>query len=895
MDNNISKEYLKKLESLKIYDHDHLYKFEQAHIPLKDVIKFTVVPEYYYRQIRYPYDPNKLYLRIELPFTREYQRGIFSCSFVEAVDHNIIMPFLLFQDGRYIDWDHLYLVIDWSASYLVIDKPYSNSNNFKTILFPYDIVINDAATIYDINDRTLFMFNEEGYNINYSRFRPYLENKVIKDKRKISNMGYNSEWPQKIENPEKYRPGGKVIDTGKQTDIWLKVISKSYSGFPDGSSIEDDSIHNHPGDTYIMVSMKYSNELMAHFTGRYTNWYANLYIDGLDKKYRLGKANFVCFDRHGKLCDDDVIEVDHFNEFKMKEIGMYFDLFYYLFNNKSIDNSLLIRNKTIMDLAEKKDKESALLDIYEPFQMKFSRDISYEDNIENHLDKLYYHPNIIDDVNDNHTPIRSVFMKGSDLSADKDGNIYLLRDIINGEEVEDSYIMIFQNGELLSNYHEGKYINNYFVIPNKMILPNDKIELVYFTGVDNRRYDIKMPTDGIDLLSLSNDIDKDNIEIYSHDSPRGFKFNIQNKPSVYLEVEYTVSSNKIILNNEYYLGRPITLCSSLQFHHYSFCANSYGIRIRLPNEFDLCNKKMNYVVFINGRKQNDFHFTEMTDTRPFFEKAIYLHKTYQRGDIIDIFYLPYHQETFEPKIDMYGNIATEDENLHFNKTNSLLFINGKKIPYEEIIHLPMNGLRILRDYNSTKNIHLIQLTKPTFDKVYFSKLWESIDSLPNNYKDELLWLPSLGELPENKTINITRNMGISYDDDPENLSVGAVFASMFHKQEVHKSIMETGRFNNNLGFKVIEHAKNTIDDSEDDLCSDKLNITQVLYEIIKDYYVLPNMVKGIYSGSFYYDYDNAILDFDDKSLDNTNLTDIYIIRLLTAFRNDKIPNKNLLI
>ena len=80
------------------------------------------------------------------------------------------------------------------------------------------------------------------------------------------------------------------------------------------------------------------------------------------------------------------------------------------------------------------------------------------------------------------------------------------------------------------------------------------------------------------------------------------------------------------------------------------------------------------------------------------------------------------------------------------------------------------------------------------------------------------------------------------------------------------------------------------------MCSDELTPAQVIYEIIKDYYTAPDMTKDkdIYSNKFFYDYDARILDFDDKILDPENSTDIFIIRLLSAYKFDKSPQSNLI-
>lgn len=890
MDKIIQKDYLQALDNLKIYDTDHQYEFQQAYLPAVDSFKLRVVMSYKYMGEPVRYNPNKIYLMADLPVTDKYKREIKTMSLLEAIDNKLVKPFILFQDGKYIDWDYITIVFDWSATYLIIDKM-SDVMLFNTITFPYDIIINNYSTIYDINDRTLFMFNKEGYYINYGRFKRHLKNPAVMDDE--TNFGINASWPTKI-NENKLEPGGQVEDEDISDKLWLKTIRKAYFSFPDGSEIEDDSIYNHPGDTYTMISMRYGNEKLLHFTGRYTNWYSNMYIDDLDKEYLIGPANFVCFDKDGRIIPSTEIEINEFNEFRMKEIGMYFDMFYYTFNNKSLNNALKVKNTYVEETSEKLNPKVSL--IKEPLKIKFDRNKSYEDNILDNQDKIFYNPDIIYAVNDKHSPIRTITLKGSDIikSRNKDGCINLFRGIDKNHEIEDCFVMIFVNGELIKDNYKIKYNNNSISVPVDSIKPSDNVEIIYFHHVDNRYFNIRIPEEGYPISSLSDDINVDNIELYSKDSYRGHKYNIQNRPNTFIEVEYNIDNGFIKPDKTYYNNRPLVMTSSNQFHQYSYYANKYGLRVRLPREFNFCNKKENYIVFINGRKQNDFHFTEMTDTRPFYEKSIYLHKMYDKGDVIDIFYLPYKSEIMNIDIDKSGHLIS-DEDLYFSKNTSLLFVNGKKIPHSEISSVPMEGLRILKDYKSMKNVFLFKLEKPSFDKKYYSELWDAIGSLPNTLKDELFWLPSLGEIPENDIIHIKRSMGIK-DEGFDNSFVGAVFASMINHVEKHRSILMTGRMLNGLEMKVVERSKNTIDDIESDMCSDDLTPQQVIYEIIKDYYVAQDIMlnNSIYSNEFYYDYDSRILDIDDTILDKTNGVDIFIIRLLTAFRFDKAPQTNLL-
>ena len=899
MNQNFSSECVNALEKLKSFDHERLYEFQKAHIPLIGNMTFQRVYDFKYLGQTQFYDSKKIFLKVtNLPIKYDAHKITTINNIKYFIDNKFIKPFILFQDGKFVNWDKITLYMDWSDNYFVIDSSASHYARFESIVFPYDIIISTNATVYDINDKTLFMFNNEGKYINYKRFTGPLSNNALPNSAG-TNFGINADWPQKLDptleagsslteevEVEKEVDGELItvkerVNT-EQKDLNLKTVSPYYSGFPDGSKLASDAIYYQYGDTYTMITRKNDNENQVHLSGRYTNWYANMYIDGIDKRYLIGNVNFICFDENG-LLDTNAVSVNELNEFRLDKIGKYFDFFYHKFNNISMDNSRYItKNENILNASISLSPLVSGINI--PLSMSFSREKTYEENCTENEEKLFYKPEILLEVNDKFSPIKTITISGQEFKRSAiNGFVKLFRTLDDSYQCKDSHIMVFVNGELLSNYGDNYTKDNSFYVPVNLIKYTDSIELVYFNNVDNRYFEILMPEDGYDITKFDSSIDINNIEIFTKDAP-SFMFNISNKPNVYLPLDYEIIDNKIVVD-EFYHNKYLYIAFKNQWHHCHYNINGLGIRARLTNEFNFCDKKENYIVFINGRKQNDFHFTEMTSTRPFTEKAIYTHKLMNVGDRIDIFYLPYKSEIVDIEIDKYGNIIGED-NYFFDKPMSLLFLNGKKVSHSDIEPIPLNGLRVIKNYNTMKNVQLFRMTESMAGStLYYNEIWDAINNLPSTLKDDLL---------NNRLLDSPSEDMINYSKDiTSDQSLGAVFAGMLQGIEKHYSILNTGRMLNGLNLSVMSRSKNTIDDIESDLSSDVLSATEVLYEIIKDYYVAPNINNG-YATVFYYDYDPRILNIDDKVLINGTPTDIYIIRLLTAYNQDKIPQYNVM-
>ena len=122
-------------------------------------------------------------------------------------------------------------------------------------------------------------------------------------------------------------------------------------------------------------------------------------------------------------------------------------------------------------------------------------------------------------------------LKGSDLlkARRNDGCVHLLRNNDRNYQTEDCFVMIFVNGELVRDNYQIKYDHNSIIVPVSSIKSDDNIEIVYFHHIDNRHFDINMNENGYSLNGLSEDIDINDIELYSKDSPNEFLYNIKNK------------------------------------------------------------------------------------------------------------------------------------------------------------------------------------------------------------------------------------------------------------------------------------------------------------------------------------------------------------------------------
>lgn len=161
----------------------------------------------------------------------------------------------------------------------------------------------------------------------------------------------------------------------------------------------------------------------------------------------------------------------------------------------------------------------------------------------------------------------------------------------------------------------------------------------------------------------------------------------------------------------------VIVCSKRQFRYWNPEIESDGMEyIVLDERFKYCINQSQFLVFVNHRLLPKTYIisTPLKDT-PVGESRLYFNIEIHTTDILEIFYVsdPLYLDfnpTLIPKTDGtnsgYVRINKSETLVGLNKDSALVFVNGKKISYSDILDVSNNTIKIL-DTNTSK----ISMTK----------------------------------------------------------------------------------------------------------------------------------------------------------------------------------------
>lgn len=326
----------------------------------------------------------------------------------------------------------------------------------------------------------------------------------------------------------------------------------------------------------------------------------------------------------------------------------------------------------------------------------------------------------------------------------------------------ESYVLVFEDGELIEEYGNMKSYANFFFIPiERSFNPASQIELLYFNNINNNEISVELE-DIITVLSwnigkydntfIGRRINSTDLQVFC-DYPEDileYKSLVQPSEDISFNVSYkdgnkTVIIDDIVDNPSNYSG--FTAVSKRRFVYKRLYVDKKSYRIPLNGQFKYCDNQKQYVLFINGRRMNDdaFLITIPKYTRPFWGMYLYTSKYVSPEDRIELFYLP------DELINTNSNgevILNEDGYIVANKTSIevpydprlyLVFINGKKIPSSNLIAIDTHTFRVTKDTLSTNNLVINPVYIDTLSEVteYLSDstVWSSYDAIIKNIEN----------------------------------------------------------------------------------------------------------------------------------------------------------------
>ena len=215
-----------------------------------------------------------------------------------------------------------------------------------------------------------------------------------------------------------------------------------------------------------------------------------------------------------------------------------------------------------------------------------------------------------------------------------------------------------------------------------------------------------------------------------------------------------------------------------------------------------CNQYSKYLVFYNGRRLGSDHYRltlPVRTTTPFYKFDIYLSLPCREGDRLDVIYVPsmFKDICMIPSIPVSGDIVVDKSELGYNLSTDLymVWVNGKKIPKEQVVDIDSTHMRIISDVQTTETVCITQYIP-------------DIDVLIQPFREnEALW--------DQVTAKLT-------------------------KEDIEKLLSINGIDINNV---------------EESIYANAVNIRSIMFELIREQYIMNPRVD--ITGPFIYDYQDV--------------------------------------
>lgn len=162
------------IENLRHYTKSYTDELDKCFVP----IKYDLVTEQQYTYILHGIEYHNfdrhstLILAKKIPFTYGYINHNYEKPLVDLINEDLVQPFLLFLNGKFIKWSDMTLIRDCNFDYIHIEGIYTPEAHIDCILLPRDIVYKENATRKQVTEDTYFVFNEEG-ELDFNFFKPY--------------------------------------------------------------------------------------------------------------------------------------------------------------------------------------------------------------------------------------------------------------------------------------------------------------------------------------------------------------------------------------------------------------------------------------------------------------------------------------------------------------------------------------------------------------------------------------------------------------------------------------------------------------------------------------------------------------------------------------------------
>lgn len=482
----------------------------------------------------------------------------------------------------------------------------------------------------------------------------------------------------------------------------------------------------------------------------------NKYKTSLSDEYLLNDSTIFVFN-NGLLNYKDKYYNEGLNVITIEnELDNDVIVFSNKYKNGQKDNLSVIPNRNyIADKILNPPITDNFKNILKRFNFEYTRDKSYENNLLDSLKYIMnYNPNLMKDSYKSLCNIEYKYYTGKELSKLADDKKYVSISRMIDRKM-DNQLIIFKNGMLYEAYNT-LYINRgrEFVFKLINVKNTDKFELMFIKNVNNIDYPLYLYSLKQDnTYPLNPDFNLKGSKLFCRDHYNK-KFSIKTSENIQYEVpfNYEVKDNgevKFTLTDSWYYDKDLTLVSGRDFRYFHIVADkSIGGHL-LPEDFKFANDINRYMIFINGRRidRENYKLTMIDPTRPFTNIAVYFNLLLEKGDTIDVFYLPDSMEEVlvQPEVEnntvFINNTAIK---YGLDKDIYMIFVNGKRLNPDQIVNVSSTVIKI-KNAESIYNLTIVKYIK-------------DIDILSEMFNDNDTMSTFIGNLTVNQFDTVFNNV-----------------------------------------------------------------------------------------------------------------------------------------
>ena len=570
----MDQKFIDKIEDLRHNTYSRIVDVQKNICPMIRKLYMHYQFEYWYDGYKYNIweDDTHLYAVNELPWC--YDNELKNTVFIDTLDNLVaqdkVWPFLMFVDGVAIQWSKIQIIHDYDYTYLRINDITPDYSFYADIVvFPLGskkIRYGEDRDVLVTADRKGFYFGTDGKRLESTDFVDISIRLEILD----NDIYYKEVNLNNVEN--------RILEFIDLPDGYIPTISNILIFDEDGS------FNHHPNEVV--------NDIYNSTYGIF-----NLPI-------RSGET-------HPKWA------ILMYNTARVTTGKSYTQDRYEDLNKKAIIKLLTESPRDI--------SSEIWQDIIDPLIQVFDFDHEFGTNYETNLDNAARYISQYDfrlwrDVFANSTNIKSFTFTGKDFKkyADDRGYIHLSRK--HSDLIED-VVMMFVNSKLYEYSIDIYYTTNTINIPIFGIFDDDHIEIVMFTECNNNILDIVVPDPDTEVY-IHPEYDLDNCYIMADYHPHtayDVPEDLEGRRQYIVEADYTKLDNgnfKIELESADYYGKQLKIVPKKQFRYYRYKQKDNQYKIILPTQFNYCHDPNRYMIFVNGKKLDQFGDTKFVNEKP---------------------------------------------------------------------------------------------------------------------------------------------------------------------------------------------------------------------------------------------------------------------------------------